>query len=89
MTFSDISLLPEELRILRKLKRGKIKNLTEQEQADSGSLLSRYFFIQAQHYGTYSITKEGRRNLAFHREDAFRHRWPVYLSIASAFVGYL
>lgn len=82
MTFSDISLLPEELRILRSLKRSGTRSLTEKEQADSGALLARYYFIQSEQ-GLYSITKEGRRYLRFRREDSFRHRWPVYLAIAS------
>lgn len=86
MTFADISLLPEELRLLKSLKRHDPRALTEQELAYSNSLLLRFHFIQPEH-GTYSITKDGLRYLRFCREDAFRHRWPVYLSIASFIVS--
>lgn len=87
MTFSDIALLPEELRILRRLNHGKAQKLTAQELKDAGPLINRFYFIEAQQGGMFIISKEGRRYLVFHREDAFRHRWPVYLSIASAFVA--
>lgn len=82
MTFSDISLLPEEFRILRSLKRRGPRTLTEEEKGDAGALLAQYHFIQREN-GMYSITKTGRRYLVFSFEDAFRHRWPVYLSIVA------
>ena len=82
MTFADISLLPEEPRLLRSLKRHGPRALTDRELAHSNELLLRFHFIQPEH-GAYSITKEGRRYLRFCWEDAFRHRWPVYLAIAS------
>lgn len=86
MTFADISLLPEELQLLKALKRHGPRALTEQELAYSNSLLTRFHFIQSEH-GALSISKEGLRYLRFRREDAFRHRWPVYLSIASFIVS--
>lgn len=83
MTFSDIALLSEELRILRSLKRHGARALTKKEQDYTGALLTRYHFIQSEQ-DLYSITKEGRRYLNFYSEDNFRHRWPVYLAIVSA-----
>lgn len=82
MTFMDISLLREELRLLKSLRRNGPRKLTEQEQACARALLVRFHFIQPENDG-YKITKEGRRYLNFLREDAFRHRWPVYLAISS------
>lgn len=83
-TFDKIVLLPEELRILKKLKNGK--------PHDFGDINFHSLFVNQliEHTGNGHEVKlkvTGRQYLIWLHEDIFRNRWPVYISIASLVVS--
>ena len=87
MSFTEIELLPEELHLLRELLKSGPRKISASEQEPARSLRMKYKFIQIDEAGKYFATKDGRRYLQFRREDRFRHRWPVYLAIASFIIS--
>lgn len=85
--FSKVTLFPEELRMLKKLSKGGTVKREDVNGAALRSLGNQYGFVQLCEDELYRITINGKRFLAFRREDRFRHRWPVYLSTAAFVVS--
>lgn len=82
--FNEIVLLPEELKVLKKLKNGRPHDFGKLE---SHSLFFNCLIAPTGKGYEVKITNQGRRYLIWMREDVFRHRWPVYLSIAAFVVS--
>ena len=89
MDFSKISLLPEELQLLKSLvKKGPCRP-TPEEQEWAQSLQLKYRLIQPEVNGCYSARKDGRRYLYWLKDDRFRHRKPIYIASASLVISLL
>ena len=89
MDFSKISLLPEELRLLKSLVRKGPRQLVPEELKWAEGLHLKYHLIQPEEHDCYSAKKDGRRYLLWLKDDRFRHRKPVYISLASLVVSLL
>lgn len=83
-SFDQIVLLPKELKILKKLKNGKPHDFGEIE---FHSLFTNHLIEPTRNGYEVRISTTGSRYLIWRREDIFRHRWPVYLSIAAFVVS--
>lgn len=85
--FSKITLLSDELRLLRHGKRKHGVQQSPQNQEIIQGLYEPYKFIELGQDHRWHTTRDGVRFLCFRWEDRFQHRWPVYLSILSLVVS--
>lgn len=88
--FSKIELLPEHIRLLKKLKRAGPIDPGEQDLTDLfDSKLIRTSKRCRESHGLreIEIDDKGKLYLQWRNEDRFRHRWPVYLSIVSIIIS--
>ncbi len=89
MKFESLALLPEELRLLRRLKMFGPQPIDESHvrQLLVWGLIEDVPHSQADGSLRFKISKSGQRYLIWRREDNFRHRWPVYLAILALIVS--
>lgn len=83
-SFDKIVLLPEELKILKRLKNGKPYDFGK---IDSQALFDDQLIEPTRNGYEVRISDAGRRYLVWRHDDIFRNRWPVYIAIASCVVS--
>lgn len=88
--FSKIELLPEHVRLLKRLNHMNQMEIGKQnieDLFDSGLICPSKRCRENHNIREIQLTDKGKLYLQWRREDRFRHHWPVYLSIVSIIIS--
>lgn len=87
MDFTKVTLLPEELRLLKRLARHSPRTLSGTDESIARAISYHFRLIDLSGTYDFSINDNGLRYLIWRRDDRFRHRWPVYLSVLAILIS--
>lgn len=91
MDYSKITLLPEELKMLKRLAKYGPCDLSRNDQKIAMSLVLKFYLAKVEDNGKFNATKDGRRYLCFlkaaQRDLWLRSMWiPILVSVITTLI---